>query len=191
MILVIDCGSSKVPDIVECIDEFMDVETLKLNEVPTSDLSKYAGIVISGAPILLTEVDPTPYLEKVSFIKEFDRPILGICFGHQLLGLTFGAHVTRQKDDRDWQTIEVLEEEHPLFAKFAPEFEMMEDHCETVSIPSGFVHLAVSDACINEGMYHKEKPFFGVQFHPEVSGNLGRLLFDNFTRICQKHTQQL
>lgn len=183
MILVIDCGSSKVPYITQCIDEFMDVETVKINDFNPNDLDKYSGVVISGAPILLTEIDTKPYLEKMTWIKTYDKPILGICFGHQLIGLTYGASVTRQKEDRDWQTIETLTDA-ALFAKFPQEFEMMEDHCETVSIPANFIHLGVSDACINEAMKHKEKPIYGIQFHPEVSGNLGCLLFDNFVRMC-------
>jgi GMP synthase (glutamine-hydrolysing) len=185
MILVIDCGSSKVPFIEECLDEFIDVETVTLNELHTVELSKYKGVVISGAPILLTEIDVEPYLEKLTWVQRYDNPILGICFGHQLLGMTYGAFVTRQKEDRDWQWIEVLAEDD-LFNRFPTEFEMMEDHCETVSIPIDFIHLAVSDSCINEAMKHKEKSIYGVQFHPEVSGNLGRLLFDNFVRICER-----
>ncbi len=40
---------------------------------------------------------------------------------------------------------------------------------------------------MNEAMYHKEKPLFGVQFHPEVSGNQGTLLIENFVNICVQH----
>lgn len=183
MILVIDCGSTKVPFIEEYIDTYCDVESVKLNELDRVDWLKYTGVVISGAPILLTEVNPGVYLEKIAWIKTLDKPVLGICFGHQLIGMTYGASVTRQKEDRDWQVIELLQED-PLFNRFSTEFEMMEDHCETIAIPKDFIHLAVSDACINEAMKHKDKPIYGVQFHPEVSGNLGSLLFDNFVRMC-------
>lgn len=186
MILVIDCGSSKVPSIVECIDEFMDVESVKLDEFSTETRSKYKGIVISGAPILLTEIDATKYMEHFSWINSIETPVLGICFGHQIIGLNFGAKISKQKEDRDWNEIEILEEEEPLFDKFPKEFEMMEDHCEAISIPPHFIHLAVSDSCVNEAMKHQTKSIFGVQFHPEVSGNMGRLLFENFIKICEK-----
>lgn len=189
MILVIDCGSSKSPYIAKCIDEFMDVKTIPFEELSAVDLSTYLGVVISGAPILLTDIDSASYLDKISWIKSYEKPILGICFGHQLLGLTYGAAVSLQKEDRDWQTIETLQDD-ALFNMFPKEFKMMEDHCETISIPQNFIHLAVSDACINEAMKHNDKPCYGVQFHPEVSGNLGCLLFDNFTRICLKHSQK-
>ena len=94
MILVIDCGSSKSPYIAKCIDEFMDVKTIPFEELSAVDLSTYLGVVISGAPILLTDIDPASYLDKISWIKSYEKPILGICFGHQLLGLTYGAAVS-------------------------------------------------------------------------------------------------
>ena len=65
---------------------------------------------------------------------------------------------------------------------------MMEDHCETISIPQGFELVASSDACVNEAMQHKERAIFGVQFHPEVSGNHGRILIENFIKVCQRNT---
>jgi GMP synthase (glutamine-hydrolysing) len=64
---------------------------------------------------------------------------------------------------------------------------MMEDHCESISLPKGFKLLAVSDACVNEAMCHASKPWMGVQFHPEVSGNQGTLLIENFVNLCLKN----
>ncbi|MNY69021.1 GMP synthase [glutamine-hydrolyzing] [compost metagenome] len=66
----------------------------------------------------------------------------------------------------------------------------MEDHCEAVSIPKDFVHIAVSDATVNEGMMHQNKPFYGVQFHPEVSGNHGAIILENFVHICENHLNE-
>lgn len=183
MILIIDCGSKKTPDIEQAVDLGSDFRTVGLQDVSAADAAGVAGIVISGAPILVTEVDTQPYLDQLDWIKEAEVPVLGICFGHQVLGLLHGARASRQKDDRDWQTIEALED-HPLFSKLPMEFEMMEDHCESISVPHDFALLAVSDACVNEAMYHREKPFFGVQFHPEVSGNQGTLILENFVDIC-------
>jgi len=44
--------------------------------------------------------------------------------------------------------------------------------------------IASSDACVNEVMQHKTKKIFGVQFHPEVSGNHGRVMIENFVKIA-------
>lgn len=188
MILIIDCGSKKTPFIEEAVDLQMDYQTIGLSEVTKEHTVGKLGVIISGAPILITEIDYSKYLNQLAFLKEIEIPVLGICFGHQMIGLLHGAHPSRQKEDRDWQIIETLEE-HPLFDKMPTEVEMMEDHCECISLPKDFVLLGVSDACVNEAMYHKEKPLFGVQFHPEVSGNQGTLLIENFVDICISHQE--
>jgi len=185
MILLLDCGSSKTPYIASVIDEYMDVTTAPILDFDPSTLSQFSGIVISGAPILVTEQDTSVFLKAISWIKETSTPVLGICFGHQLIGLSFGAEAYRMREDRDWQTIEAYEE-CPLLDKLPTEFEMMEDHCETISVPPGFELVASSDVCVNEIMQHKEKPIYGVQFHPEVSGNYGAVLIGNFVNLCSK-----
>ena len=185
MIGVINCGSSKTRYIEELVYEFDDFVSIPLLDATVESLYDLKGIIISGAPILLTETDHAPFKQPIETIIKSELPIMGICFGHQLLSLYFGGYVARMKEDRDWQTIEVISDSH-LFDKLPNEFEMMEDHCETASSPNDFIHLAVSDVCINEAMQHKTKPIYGVQFHPEVSGNSGRIIFDNFIRICHQ-----
>jgi GMP synthase (glutamine-hydrolysing) len=189
MILIIDCGSKKTPYIEEAVDLQMDFKTLGINDFLEKDLDGIKGVIVSGAPILVTEIDMEPFMNRMKVLKETHLPVLGICFGHQLLGLLHGAYASRQKEDRDWQEIEVLED-CPLFDKLPSQFEMMEDHCESISVPKGFKLVATSDACVNEAMMHLEKPLYGVQFHPEVSGNLGTTLIENFVDICIKQGQQ-
>lgn len=83
MILVINCGSNKSKHIGEIVDEFMDVKNVQLNEFSEENLKDIDGVIISGAPILVTEIDTTSIIEKMSWIKGTELPILGICFGHQ------------------------------------------------------------------------------------------------------------
>lgn len=179
MIAVIDCGSTKTPQIAEQLEEYIDVQVLGLMDFKKENLAQFDGVVLSGAPILLTDIDPTPYLQHLSWIKTYDKPLLGICFGHQIIGLLHGARVSKMREDRGFQEIELIKDDS-LFERLPDVFEMQEDHCEHISVPHGFDLLACSDACINEAMKHKEKPMYGVQFHPEVSGNFGHVLLENF-----------
>jgi GMP synthase (glutamine-hydrolysing) len=183
MILILDCGSSKVPFIEQGVDEWCDYVTKPVLEHTQEDIDAAQGIIISGAPILVTEQQIDHYLDRLSWIKSTTKPVLGICFGHQLMGILHGAKASRIREDRDWQTIEFLVDD-PITNKLPNEVEMMEDHCEAISIPPDFELLAVSDACVNEGMKHKEKPLYGVQFHPEVSGNMGNVFIGNFVSLC-------
>lgn len=184
MILIVNCGSSKTMYIEELVYEFIDTKTVALMDFEMKDLEGIKGVILSGAPLLITEIDMTPYLDKMRWIMDTEIPVLGICFGHQLIGLLHGAFGSRMREDRDWQVIEALEDS-PLFDRLPNEFRMMEDHCEAISIPAGFKLLAASDVCVNEAMQHQTKFLFGVQFHPEVSGNHGAVLLENFVKICE------
>ena len=98
------------------------------------------------------------------------------------MGLLHGARISKMREDRQMQEIEIIKDD-PLFERLPDVFEMQEDHCEHISVPQGFNLLACSDACINEAMKHRDKPHYGVQFHPEVSGNYGHVLLANFANI--------
>ena len=183
-ILIIDCGSSKVADIEKQLEAInIACKTEKWNSLTTGKLNNFGGIIISGAPILLSETDPKPYLKALSFLKIYKKPVLGICFGHQLLGLLHGAQVSLCKEDRNWQAIRI-EQSSTLFNYIRKPYRMMQDHTEEISRPKEFKLLATSNFCKNEAMQHKIKPLFGVQFHPEVSERGGLQLLKNFCKTC-------
>jgi GMP synthase (glutamine-hydrolysing) len=91
MMLIVDCGSSKTPQIVSAFEEFCDTQCIGFHDLTEDLANESIGIVFSGAPLLITEIDMSKYVEHVSWLKSFQKPILGICFGHQLLGLLYGA----------------------------------------------------------------------------------------------------
>lgn len=182
-LLIIDFGSSKIPHIEEMVYEFADYVTLPLHEINDTTASAFDGIILSGAPILITEQHMEPYLEQLKWIKTTEKPVLGICFGHQILGMLFKAQAARMKECRSMNEIEQFEE-CPILNRLPQVFEMQEDHCESISIPEEFRLVANSDECINEVMQHEYKSLFGVQFHPEVSGNYGAILMENFVQLC-------
>ena len=59
-----------------------------------------------------------------------------------------------------------------------------EKHTEYTTLPKNFLLLAKSSSCQNEAMKHKTKNLYGVQFHPETSGNNGKTLLKNFLNLC-------
>lgn len=187
-ILIIDCGSSKVPAIEKMVAETnASFIRVKLNDLEA--LPDVSGVIISGAPILLTQVDPGPYLEKakILFMNEH-LPVLGICFGHQLMGMLHGSKIRRCTEDRDWQTIFIKEASHLIPLTFS-EIKFMEDHCECIDLPGSFELLGSSGTCENEMMAHVVNPWYGVQFHPEVSEKAGFDLIANFIALCKKFNE--
>ncbi|MBI3511205.1 MAG: gamma-glutamyl-gamma-aminobutyrate hydrolase family protein [Bacteroidetes bacterium] len=183
-ITLINFGSRKTPLIADMVSACGgECAMVKWDEVSESELKKSSGIIFSGSPAMFTEVDHAPYIEKFSFLKEGKIPVLGICFGHQLMGILHGAKIFRDKEIRSPNKISVLKKD-PLFENLFPETEMTEDHTEGITLPSSFIHLASSSSYINEGMRHPFLPLWGVQFHPEVSGENGKKLVGNFLLMC-------
>lgn len=184
MITIIDCGSTKTPAIVDSIQQFHPVNCVSLNELNADTILNADAIIISGAPILLTEIDQSKYTKQFEWIKSFHKPLLGICFGHQIIGLIYSASISKQREDRTWNEVEIICP-NPLFEGLEAIHSMMEDHCESISVPIGFKLAATSDTCVNEAMFHEHLPYFGVQFHPEVSGKNGLKLLENFVKIVE------
>ncbi len=188
MIALINCGSNKVRDISRIIERSTTVQIIGLHDINYKVLNQYNGVVISGAPILLTEINPLPYMNSFEWVKGYSKPILGICFGHQILGLQYGAQITPMAEDRQLHEI-ILKKKDPLFDGLAQKVFMQEDHCEHITVPKGFNLLASSKSCNNEAMKHKKKPHYGVQFHPEVSSSGGELLINNFVVLALKESK--
>lgn len=185
MILILQFGSKKTQYIKECINSTGHCAEIVAWDEKFKRPENLTGIVFSGSPVFFTEVRIEPYREKISPLLEWNVPVLGICFGHQLLGLLHGASIFRGEAIRRDETIRLITEDK-LFDGLGKEFTMAEDHTEGINLPPGFIHLASSESYAIEGMRHPEKNFWGVQFHPEVSSENGMRLFQNFLSICNK-----
>lgn len=189
MITILNFGSSKTAAIVSVVRDLgFPCEEKHWNNfsAPDYDLMQGNGrpgehdkIIFSGSPTFLTEVDHAPYLERFSCIRQGKVPVLGICFGHQVMGIVHGAKIFRGKPVREEISIHVVKEDK-LFAGLTPVTRMTEDHTEGISLPPSFIHLAYSTDYPIEAMRHPNLPLWGTQFHPEVSGENGKRLIRNF-----------
>lgn len=186
MIAIINFGSRKIPFISRALKELGAESIIIEADDFTEPLPKsFSGVILSGSPLLFTQNNLSSYLDKYSFTKEIPIPVLGICFGHQLLGILFGSKVFLGKPVREEIQIKILKNNN-LFKDLENNLRMTEDHTEGVTLPKDFILLASSDEYEVEAMKHQFKNIYGVQFHPEVSGEPGKKLFNNFLQICNQ-----
>lgn len=186
MLLIIDCGYKYIQALTELVDQYMDFEVISLLDINPKDISKFDGVIVSSAQITVNNISIVQHLEKLSFIKTCDLPVLGIGVGHHLIGALYDGFPSYQPYSNDFIGISVLKD-HKIFDKLPYEIEMLVDHAGTISIPPNFELLASSDASINEAMSHNSEPIIGIQFLPEKSGNHGSIIIENFVNLVSEY----
>ena len=145
------------------------------------------GIILSGGPQSVyaagsPQVDPDLFTLGV--------PVLGICYGCQLIAHTLGGEVTAAQDDtaREYgKTRTVFDTSCRLFAGLKAESVTWMSHGDYMAkVPAGFALCAHSDACPTVGICDEQRRFYGVQFHPEVNHTeQGAAILHNFLyAIC-------
>ncbi len=145
------------------------------------------GIILTGGPNSVY-AKSSPSLPKEIF--EMGIPVLGICYGCQLMAHTLGGIVTEagENDAREYgRTVTHLDPSCALFEGFPEESITWMSHGDYISkVPEGFTVTGFTDACPTAAMAAPAKKLYGVQFHPEVSHTDGGIrMIDAFVKqVC-------
>lgn len=138
------------------------------------------GVIISGSPrdAWADEPDVLNLLEFVRRILAGRQPVLGVCFGHQLLGRAVGGDVRR--NPAGWEvgspTVELTPAglKNPLFAGFESKFATIQSHQDAVLALPASAKVLATNARTPIQAFSIEDRIFGVQFHPEMDGEILR-----------------
>lgn len=176
MILVVDMGLCKLAakEFVAPIERLLKgkiTEVVHYSKVSANDLRRCNAVILSGTPLKDMEFTRNP--EAFGWLKNFEKPVLGICAGMQTICMAFGSEIERCQEI-GMVRIETLKD-NPLFSG---KFNAYALHNFAVQTPAGFDIIASSERCVH-GIRHKSRNIYGVMFHPEVRN--GQII-ENFVK---------
>lgn len=185
-VAILDAGAQYGKVIDRRIRELQcDSELLPLSTTTADDLKSghFSAIIISGGPASVYASEAPAYDPA---IFRCGIPVLGICYGFQLLNKEFGGAVIRKDTREDGQFPIVIDESSPLFHGLNNEEEVLLTHGDSISkVADGFSVIAKSGDII-AGIGNDRDKLYGVQFHPEVDLTpSGKQMLSNFlTRVA-------
>lgn len=142
------------------------------------------GIIFTGGPASVFGED-SPKCDSKIF--ELGIPVLGICYGMQLMAYTLGGNVAHA-DKREYGTTDVsIDNTSKLFQGFGTTNGFLMSHTDFVeTVPNGFKNIGHTSSCPNAAMENEDKKLYGIQFHPEVNNSVnGTMVIKNFLyNVC-------
>jgi anthranilate synthase/aminodeoxychorismate synthase-like glutamine amidotransferase len=184
MILVIDNYDSFTYNLVQYLGELgVEMEVARNDKITIDEIKdlKPDAIVISPGPC-------TPYEAGISIdvIKNFyvSVSILGVCLGHQAIGVAFGGRVIKAPVIMHGKVSEIYHNNSSIFTNLPNPFKATRYHSliiEKETLPNCLEVTAWTSDGLIMGVRHKEFPVFGVQFHPEsIMTEFGKEILKNF-----------
>lgn len=158
-------------------------EIVPYNKIPT-DLTGVRGVILSGSPYSVYAEEA--FTADIAVIRG-RLPILGICYGAQLMVHQSGGAV-ENSNTREYgaSTLQLVDKDDPLLAGLSPQHTVWMSHGDTITrLPEGFKVIA-STPSVQYAAYRIEgEETWGVQFHPEIHhSEEGTKLLDNFVTLC-------
>ena len=187
MILVIDNYDSFTYNLVHYIGELGNEVIVKRNdEVSFEDIAALNPnkIVISPGPCTPNEAGIS-----IDLIKASSVPILGVCLGHQSIGAAFGGTIIKAPQIFHGKLSEITHNNKGLFKGIDNPYSVVRYHSliiEKDSLPDELQITSVlkDNPDIIMAVQHKERPIYGVQFHPEsIETDFGKKLIQNFLTL--------
>jgi para-aminobenzoate synthetase component 2 len=182
-ILVVDNYDSFVFNIVQYLQELGAEVVVKRNdEVTANSINEFDGVLLSPGPG--TPEDAGACIEIVNAAIEKQRPLLGVCLGHQAIGAALGGKVSRAPELLHGKTSQIQHKNEGVFKDLKSPFRATRYHSlaiENLNFPRDLIVTATTESGVIMGVKHKTAPIEGVQFHPEsVLTESGHRLLGNW-----------
>jgi para-aminobenzoate synthetase component 2 len=168
-ILVVDNYDSFVFNLVQYLQQLGAEVVVKRNdEVNANSINEFDGVLLSPGPG--TPEDAGACIEIVNAAIEKQKPLLGVCLGHQAIGAALGGKVSRAPELLHGKTSQVQHKNEGVFKDLKSPFRATRYHSlaiENPNFPKDLIITATTESGVIMGVKHKTAPVEGVQFHPE------------------------
>jgi GMP synthase (glutamine-hydrolysing) len=167
-IVILDFGSQYSHLICRRIRDFNVFSEIYPYNIPSDKLKNISpkGIIFSGGPASVYDSNSPKPDNK---IFDLGIPILGICYGHQLIVDNFKGRIKKSNKREYGKAILQIDDKTDLFKGLTDRFNCWMSHSDVAEqIPSNFKVLAHTDNSFSAAIGNQEKNFYGLQFHPEV-----------------------
>ncbi len=161
-------------------------ERVDLYNILRNDLGNIFGIILSGGPLCLSESLEIDSINKnIAMLTQLkDIPILGICFGFQVMAACYGGKIISMKREDTGKVVIYTKKKSKLFDGLGKDFIAYQSHKDKVrEVPPKFKVTAKSSNGIIQGIENIELKRYGCQFHPEGLLQTNIIIF-NFIDIC-------
>lgn len=186
LLLILDFGGQYKELIARRVRECGVLSIVRAGDISAAAVREMApiGIILTGGPNSVYCAD-SPHCDREIF--ELGIPVLGICYGSQLLAWTMGGEVAPCSTSEYGRTPMRVDTSSPLFAGLdAEQIGLMSHTDRIVRLPEGFSCAASTDNCPNAALEDRARRLYGVQFHPEVESTPnGTAMIRNFLyNVC-------
>ena len=144
-------------------------EIISYNKITPEQIKEngYKGIIFTGGPNSVYDPSSPHYSND---IFDLNIPILGICYGHQLLGYMKGGKIVSSKNNSEYGKTIISSTDSKLFKGIKNESVTWMSHTDYIKdVPEGFIVTATTKNCPCAAMENDKEKLYGVQFHPEVT----------------------
>ena len=186
-ILVVDNYDSFVFNLVQYLEQLgANCTVVRNDEVSAAAAADYDGVLISPGPGTPERAGVS--VAMIKYCAEHAIPVLGVCLGHQAIGVAFGAKVSRAPELLHGKTSLVYHKQKGVLTDLPSPFTATRYHSlcvEKESVPDVLEITGTTDSGLVMSMQHFSLPIHGVQFHPEsVLTEHGHQLLANWLVMC-------
>ena len=180
---IIENWADRAGEIEAILNPVTRVDRILAYQGQRININDYQSLILTGSPLFVTEPDSDKLISwEMGLVEQAlkqDVPILGVCFGHQLIAKVLGANVTHSNaPEVGWYKVKIIPGKTiPFLNHLEQTFEVFQYHFQEVYPDSELSHevVAHSPRCYVQAFQYGNA--FGIQFHPEISPEKSREIF--------------